>query len=254
MPGGVGVGQLVGLVRETRARAERRGFVSVLGPGAPELARRLAEGGDTGAVRAAGASDGALALVVLVEREPGRDELDAMRRAARAGIAVVAVRSGASPAALLPYVLPEDVIEVPSLPPPPELVARALVRALGDEAPALAGRLPVLRPEASRQEVRRTALASSALAASPLGPRARMPLLTLAQGAMLLRLELIGGRRLPQDPPGLARVTAPPLAAALAAGVGFRALYRRLPRGGPLPAAAVAYAGTRLLGAVRARL
>lgn len=254
MPAGIGVGQLVGLVRDMRARARDRGFLSVLGPGASQLAQRLAAGGGDAAAVRVGESDEALALVVLVQREPGRDEVDAMRRCARAGIPVVAVRTGAPPAALVPYVLPEDVAEVPDPPATAEAVVPALVRVLGDEAAALAGRLPVLRAEMRRRDVRQTALASATLAASPTAPQARMPLLTLAQAAMLLRLELAEGKPLPQDPAGLARVAVPPLAGALAAGFAFRGLYRRLPRRGSLPATAVAYAGTRLLGEVRARL
>lgn len=253
MPAGIGVGQLVGLVRDTRARAQSRGFVAVVGPGATQLAEELAAGGDAAAARV-GAGDEALALVVLVEGQPGPHELDAMRGCARAGTAVVAVRVGASPAALVPYVLPEDVIDVDRLPGSVEQVARALARALGDRAAPLAGRLPALRPEVRRLEVRRTALESAMLAASPSAPRPRMPQLTLAEGGMLLRLELAGGGAGLQDPAGLARASVPPLAGALAAGLAFRELYRRLPRRGALPAAAVAYAGTRLLGEVRARL
>jgi len=45
-----------------------------------------------------------------------------------------------------------------------------------------------------------------------------------------------------------------PLGGALVAGFGLRALYRRLPVGGPLAAALVAYAGTRALGEVRTRI
>lgn len=253
MPAGIGVGQLLGLVRDTRARAQGRGFVSVLGPGASQLAQQLSEGGDATAVRI-GASGEALALVVLVEQEPGRAEMEAMRRSARAGVAIVAVRSGSPPALPVPYVLPEDVVEVSGLPGPVEPIVRALVAALGDEAAALAGRVPRLREETRRHEVSRTAFASAALAAAPFVPQARMPLLTLAQGAMLLRLELVEGKPLPQDPAGVARVSAPALGAAVAAGFVFRGLYRRLPRRGALPGAAIAYAGTRLLGELRARV
>ena len=61
-------------------------------------------------------------------------------------------------------------------------------------------------------------------------------------------------RRFPRDPQQLALAAGPAVAGCVGMGLGARALVRRLPVGGPLVRAAVAYAGTRALGAARLRL
>ena len=50
MPFGVGIGQIVGLVRETRGFENELPQISVSGEGASELALALSAGGDAGAV------------------------------------------------------------------------------------------------------------------------------------------------------------------------------------------------------------
>jgi uncharacterized protein (DUF697 family) len=186
--------------------------------------------------------------VVVLAAAPGQGEQDAMRRAARAGTPLVVVRAGGFPGPV-PYALPSDVIDVAGDDVPLDRVVDVLAAALGDEdAVALAGRLPALREAVERRVIGRTALANAAIAAAPWMKQAHLPLMSLAQGRMLLGLGAAEGVALPRDPQQLAAAAGPPLAGALVAGVGLRALYRRLPVRGPLVAALVAYAGTRALG------
>lgn len=254
MPAGVGVGALWALVRETRSLEQRSGAIMVSGAGAADLARKLAEEGDASAVRLGGDPAAAAATVMVLAAPPTPAELETMRRAARAGAPVVAVRIGGFTGAV-PYALPGDVIDVAGADVPLDPVAEALVSALPDEdAVPLARLLPVLRERVERRLIGRTAVVNAAIGAAPWMRKAHLPLMSLAQGRMLLGLGATGGAALPHDPQRLAVAAGPPLAASLAAGVGLRGLYRRLPVGGPVVAALVAYLGTRALGEAGMRL
>lgn len=254
MPAGVGPGALWALVRETRALEQRSGEIVVSGSGAPELATLIAFGGDRSAIRVGGDPAGAAAAVILLAAPPSAAEAELMRRATRAGLPVVAIRTGGFRGAV-PYALPGDVVDVAGNDVPLGPAADTLVSALRDEdAVLLARRLPALRGRVEQRLIGRTAIANAAIAASPWMREAHLPLMTRAQGRMLLRLGAAGGGVLPHEPQQLALTAGPPLAASLAAGVGLRGLYRRLPVGGPVVAALVAYLGTRALGAAGARL
>jgi hypothetical protein len=61
------------------------------------------------------------------------------------------------------------------------------------------------------------------------------------------------GETLPQEPQQLAISAGPGIAACVGVGLAARALVRRLPIGGPVVRAAVAFAGTQALGAARLR-
>jgi len=254
MPAGLGVGRLLALVRETRSLEQRAGAISIDGPGAAGLAAGLAAGGDASAVRVGLQQPRAAATVFLLAAAPGQEEQEAMRHAARAGAPLVVVRVGGF-AGPVPYALPSDVIDASEDDALLGRVVDVLAAALGgDDAVALAGRLPVLRDAVERRVIRRTSLANAAIAAAPWLKEAHLPLLSLAQARMLLGLGVAEGSALPHDPQRLAAAAGPPLGGALVAGFGLRALYRRLPVGGPLAAALVAYAGTRALGEVRTRI
>jgi uncharacterized protein (DUF697 family) len=126
-------------------------------------------------------------------------------------------------------------------------VAVAIARAAGADGPGLAARLPALRAPVAARLVAHTALANAAVAASSRAVP-QLPLLTLAQARMLILLGVARGEVLPRDPEGLLRAVGPYLVAALGTGVGARAVVRRLPVGGPIVRAAIAYGGTRALG------
>jgi uncharacterized protein (DUF697 family) len=252
MPAGIGLGALWRLVTETRSLGERDDFVAVSGAGAQSLGERLTEGGDPGTVRVGANPAGSVLFIVLLDSPPGPEATDLMRRATRARIPLVVVRTAAFTGPL-PYVLPSHVVDARGGPIPLDRLVHVLAAVLGEDAVGLAGRLPVLRQAIERRLIDHTALASAMIPVSPRAQDAHMPLLTLAQARMLLRLGVAAGRALPHDPQQLAAAVGPTLAGSFAAGLGLRALYRRLPAHGPLVAAAVAYAGTRALGELHAR-
>jgi uncharacterized protein (DUF697 family) len=252
MPAGIGFAALWRLVNETRSVAERAGFVAVSGSGAGLLAEQLTAGGDPGAVRVTADPAGSVLSIVLFDSPPRPEETDLMRRAARARIPLVVVRTAAF-AGACPYVLPSHVVDASGDTIPLDRLVHVLASVLDEDAVGLAGQLPVLRQAIERRMIDRTALVSALIPLTPGGPQVQMPLLTLAQGRMLLRLGVAQGRALPHDPRQLATAVGPTLAGTFAAGFGLRALYRRLPVRGPLVASAVAYAGTRALGELQAR-
>jgi hypothetical protein len=252
MPFGFSTGQLLGLARDARAQEPARALV-VAGPGALALATALAEHGDARAIAVDGDPARAAAVIWMLDGAPTAADVDALRRLARAGVPVIAVQSG--PAARIPYVLPHDVLDAPGGVVPVDRVARALAEALPPAvAAALAARLPVLREPVERRIVHRTALVNAGIGAAPWVKQAHMPLMTLAQGRMLLELGVAAGAASPREAPPLAATAAPALAGSMGTGLGLRALHRRLPFRGRLAGAALAYAGTRVLGELRARI
>ena len=251
MPFGIGVGQVVGLVKEARSLEATSGRIAVSGPGAGDLAAALAAGGDRSAVSVDGDPSAAAVAVRFVEGAPSPSDAAVLRRLSRAGTPLIVVRRGG--AEKIPYVLPGDVLDVDGEPPVAEIVA-VIARVAGPAGPALAARLPVLRPAVAQRLIVTTSLANAAIAASPWIKQAQFPLLTLAQSRMLLLLGQSGGDVLPRDPKKLVRAAAPADGGSVAVGLGARELVRRSPFRGPLVRAAVAYAGTRVLGAAHLRL
>ena len=87
MPLGIGIGQIVALVREMQARrVERRPHRRLRHPGRTSWRRRCAEGGDAGAVVVGGDPRGAAVAVGLLDGDPSAADNDAPPpdRAARA--------------------------------------------------------------------------------------------------------------------------------------------------------------------------
>jgi uncharacterized protein (DUF697 family) len=252
MPFGLGVGQLLGLVRDARGLEEARALV-VAGPGAQGLATALAEHGDPRAIAVDGDLPHPAAVIRLLDGPPTEADLAVLRRCARAGVPLIAVQRGL--ATHLPYVLPQDVIDAQGGDVPVERVVRSLAAALSPaDAAALAARLPVLRSRVERRIVHRTALANAAIGAAPWLQEAHMPLMTVAQGRMLLELGVAAGKATPDEAQPLARAAAPALAGSVGTGLALRSFYRRLPLRGPVVAAALAYAGTVALGKLRPRI
>lgn len=251
MPFGLSVGEIVGLVREARGLEGAAGRIAISGPGAQELAMALAEGGDATAIQVDGDPIVASVAIRLFASEPSETEGELLRRISRAGTPLVVVRHGFT--SRIPHVLAGDVLESDGSPSVAE-VAAAIARIAPEKAPALAARLPALRPAVERRLVGVTAITNAAIAAAPWSKVAQLPVLALAQSRMLLLLGISRGEVLPRDPQQLAAVAGPVLAGSLGLGLVARTLVRRLPRRGPLVRAAVAFAGTRALGAARTRL
>jgi uncharacterized protein (DUF697 family) len=240
-------------VREAREHAAGHAGLLVRGVMAQELARALAAGGDASVVRTAGelATD---ALVLVLAEAPAAAEIDLLRRAQRAGVAVAVVRLHGGDEDV-PYVLATDVLDVPPGQGfPVEGIARVLARRLGSGIVPLGTALPALRDGASAQLIRDAALRNALIAGAPWGPAVAMPLLRRTQLGLVLDLSALhGGEVGPQRAPEAAGVAA--------ASLGLRAVGRRvgrrLPAGRAAARVAIAYGGTLALGAMaalRARL
>jgi uncharacterized protein (DUF697 family) len=147
----------------------------------------------------------------------------------------------------IPYVLATDVVPVHAGKGfPVDAIARVIAERLGEEGAPLAARLPVLRRAVADVLVAGYSRRCGVTAAAVFIPGADLPILTLHQVRMLLRIEQAYG--LDADP----RERAPELLATVAAGLGLRAVARQLlgvvPVAGWAVKGAVAYAGTRALG------
>jgi uncharacterized protein (DUF697 family) len=181
----------------------------------------------------------------VLAHEPSPGDEAALVRARRARVPIVAVAGHDDPA--IPYVLATDVVLVrPGAGFPLDEIARVIAARLGEDAALLAAKVPLLRRAVGGQLVAAFSRRNGVLGAAVFVPGADLPMLTLNQLRLLLRLEQAYG--LDVDP----RERLPELAATLGAGLGLRALARelldRVPVAGWAVQGAVAYAGTRALG------
>jgi uncharacterized protein (DUF697 family) len=176
------------------------------------------------------------------------EDEQALKRARRARVPIVAVAAGAiANDASIPFVLATDVVRVQAGQGfPIDAIVRVIASRLGEDGAPLASRLPVLRRAVGDALVATFSRKCGVVAAAVFIPGADLPVLALHQVRMLLRLEQAYG--LDADP----RERAPELLAAVAAGLGLRAVARQLlgvvPIAGWAVKGAVAYAGTRALG------
>jgi uncharacterized protein (DUF697 family) len=250
----VGIGALRGLLKEVEASAGAEHSLAV--GGARELAevlrRELGRGAAPGAVRAGDSPEGAAVLLYVLGRDPELADEEAFRRARRARTPVVVVAAGpVSDEATLPYVLATDVIRVQAGQGfPLDLIADVVAARLGEEGAPLAARVPQLREAVCDELISFFARRNGLLAAAVFVPGADLPLLTLNQLRLVLRVAqahgaVVGRERLPE------------VAATLGAGLGLRAAARELldlvPVAGWALKGAVAYAGTRALGEAAVR-
>jgi uncharacterized protein (DUF697 family) len=210
------------------------------------LARELRAGGNAAAVREGRIGSGTRDVAALVWI--GEPDEDALRDAARARVPIVAVTD----AEHVPYVLDTDIVRVPAGQGfPVEEVAAALARRLGDQGPSLAAALPVLREPVVDELIRSAARGNAVLAAGVLSPSVGMPILTLSQVRLVLRIAVAYGRKID-------RSRAAEVLGVVGAGFGFRALAREGLRHLPVTAWAfrggVAFAGTAAIGEAARRV
>jgi uncharacterized protein (DUF697 family) len=238
------------LAKEVRLAASDDDALALAG--APELVaalkRELARGGDASALVGPEALDQAAALVYVLVGEPEEELLKAARRAR---VPVLCLAAGPESDGPVPYVLATDVVRAqPGEGFPVEELARALAHRLGEAATPLAARLPVLREAVCDYLVESFARRNGIIAAAVFVPGADLPVLTLNQTRLVLRIASAHGvevdtQRLPE------------ILAVLGAGFGFRTVAREaldvVPVAGWLLKGTVAYAGTRALGAAASR-
>ena len=227
------------LVRELRIAAEDDRFVAVAGARAlaESLRRELVRGGDGRYVREAPVEDAAV-LVYVAAGEP--DEA-LLKRAHRAKVPVVAIAEDD-----VPHVLATDVVRLrPGHGFPLEEIAHAIARKLGERATPLAAHLPVLRREVCAQLVADFARKNGILGAAVFVPGVDLPVLTLNQLRLVLRIAAAYGKDVDAS-------RAPEIAGVVGSAFGWRALARELldfvPVAGWAGKGAVAYAGTKAVG------
>ena len=220
------------------------GGASVL---APVLQQQFFRGGaDRGAVRTGG-PEGADAYIHVLAGELGPEDVAVLRRAAQAGVPVIAVALGSRAGDFrIPYVLATDAVWAGSRQSfPLEAIARAIAARLGEDGAPLAARVPLLREAVCDALIESFARKNALVAAAVWIPGADLPVLALNEFRLALRLAQAYG-----EYRGLELL--PELAATLGAGFGLRALARELldlvPVAGWALKGVVAYGGTRALG------
>jgi uncharacterized protein (DUF697 family) len=229
---------LLSLVREVRRGSGDQRPLAVAGAREllPIIARQLREGGDPSAV-VEGRIENAAVLVWV-----GPPDEDQLRAANKAGVPIVAV----SDADEIPYVLATDILHVPPGQGfPIDEIAHAVAHKLGEDGTALAARLPVLRRAVCDELIRTFARKNAIIAAAVFIPGVDLPVLTLNQARLVLRIALAYGQEIDKD-------RALELLAVLGVGFGLRTVARELldvvPVAGWAVKSAIAYAGTKALG------
>jgi uncharacterized protein (DUF697 family) len=227
------------LVRELRAGSGAWRPIVVAGARelVPLLAKELRAGGDPTAVREGGRPEDASVFVWI-----GKPDEAALRAASRARVPIVGVTDGES----LPYVLDTNLVFVTAGEGMPvDAVARRIAAVLGELATGPAARLPAMREAIVEELIRSFSRRNALVGAAVWVPGADLPLLTLNQIRLVLRIALAHGEEIDAS-----RV--PELAGVVGAGFALRTLARQLlgfvPVAGWIVKGGVAYAGTRAIG------
>ena len=249
MPLPIKLGSLYGVLKELKSTTDRP--LLVAGTLAEQLARELAAGGDPAAIRTGGAPENVEAMLYVVGDVVSEEDERLLKLAHRARVPTIVIAAGREAPARIPFVLATDVVRAePGHGFPVEKIARAVADKLGEKATSLARRLPVLRPAVCAHLIDSFAKKNGLIGAAVFVPGVDLPVLTLNQIRMVLRICAAYGLEVDAQ-------RAPELIATIGAGLGFRALARELldfvPVLGWAVKGAVAYAGTRALGEAAVR-
>ena len=237
-----------GVVKELRQAAREAGPLAVAGEPAlaDALVAELGRGTVPGAVRR-GAGEGAAALVYVLAAPPSDDDRRVLKAARRAKVPIAALLAGGEvEAGAIPYVLTTDIVRMPagSAFPVGEL-ACVLAHRLDEQGTEVAARVPMLRDAVCEHLIARFARQAGLVGAAVFIPGADLPVLTLNQLRLVLRIGAAHGVEVGAD-------RLPEILAVIGSGLAFRAGARQLvgavPIAGWLVKGAVAYAGTRALG------
>ena len=234
MPFGIGIGQVVALVRETRAIEDSAAVRSRVSGAAGARARGGARprAASAAAVVVGGDPLGAAVVVRLLEAEPSAAERIAILRSrARRAVPLIVAAPGGRARSV-------RAARRTSLDLGPRAADR---RARRGDRPRRAGRgaaarRPAAGPAARRRAAARSTLTSSRMRSLAASDRTTRP----AAAAPHPRAEpgccccsgVSRGDPLPRDPQELALAAGPPVAASLGLGFGSRTLVRRLPDAG----------------------
>lgn len=235
---------VLAVLRELRRGADDPRPIAVAGASelVPVLARLLREGGESAAVAVGPVADAAVLVWV------GKTDTERLREASRSKVPIVAVTEDE----IVPYVLAGSVVRVaPGQGFPLDEITTAIARALGDQGISLAARLPVLRAAVCEHLIDACARKNGAIAAAVFVPGVDLPLLTMNQIRLVLRIALAYGEELDQS-------RAVEIVGVVGAGYGFRMLAREaldfVPVVGWAVKGAVAFGGTRAIGLAAVRL
>jgi uncharacterized protein (DUF697 family) len=234
---------VVAAVRELRRGAGDTRPLAIAGARelVPLLARELRAGGEESAI-VEDRIEGSAALIWI-----GPADEERLRAASRAGVPIIAV----SDEDTVPYVLASSLVRVPPGQGfPITAIARALARALGEDGTSLAARLPVVREAVCDELIASFAKKNAIVAAAVFVPGVDLPVLTLNQIRLVVRLALAHGEEIDNK-------RAIELLGVVGAGFGWRAVARELldvvPVAGWAVKAAIAYTGTRAIGEAAVR-
>ena len=234
---------LISVVRELRRRGGDPRPLSVAGARelVPILARELRADGEHAAV----VEDVLENVSVLVW--VGAPDEQRLRSADQAGVPIVAVTE----ADVVPYVLATSIVRVPPGQGfPVEEIALAIADRLGEDGTALAARLPVIRAAVCSRLIAMFARRNAIVAGAVFVPGVDMPLLTLNQVRLVLRIAVAYGETIDNQ-------RALELLGVVGAGFGFRAVARELldlvPVAGWAVKASIAYGGTKAVGEAAVR-
>jgi uncharacterized protein (DUF697 family) len=249
-PAGVSPKAVFAAVRELRAKPDAGPLVVAGAPAlVPLLAKELRAGGEASAVQENGSLEGASVLVYVLAGAPTEDDVATLRRADRDEVPIVCLARPEVEA--VPYVLATDLVHVEGGAGfPLETIARVLAHKLGDRGSALARRLPLLRQAVCDALVSQASRRNAILAAAIFVPGADMPVLTLNQIRLVLRIAQAYGHDVDRE-------RALEILPVIAGGLGLRTVVRELldfvPVAGWALKGAVAYAGTRAIGEAAVR-
>jgi uncharacterized protein (DUF697 family) len=242
--------EVFALVRELRTSANEDRPLVVAGVrelGAA-LRRELARGGVASAVRDEASLDEAAVLVYVLAGRADDADVAVLKQASNKGTPIVAVLAGPGGEDLPdpPYALAEHVVRVqPGAGFPTEAIAGAIAHALGEHATPLAARLPVLRNAVVDRLIAKFSRQNAFIGVAVFVPGADMPVLTVNQIRLLMRIADAYGFALDKE-----RI--PEVLGVVGSGLGFRAVARSLlgvvPLAGWAVKGGVAYGGTRALG------
>ena len=254
MVGGLTPRDLIALAREAQRGVAPTGPIVVWGPAGSEVAAALREGGRAELVVVDGDPERGSALVVVLDGQATDADLDAMRRATRAGMPVVALARGPV-GERPPYVLATDLLEwPPGTPVPTRALAGRLAAGLLEAAVGVAAGLPAVRAAVVRRRAGDSAVVAGMIALLRRGQLPVSPVITLLQARMLRQVEAASGKPVPVQPQAAIMAAAPEVAAAMATGLLCRTAARALPVRGRLLDAGVAYGGTLALAQVASRV
>jgi uncharacterized protein (DUF697 family) len=238
-------GAILGILKELRTAAKSDRPLAVTGARelVAVLTRELTRGGVASAVQE-GNVEGAAALVHILAGTSDHDDERVLKAAAHAHIPIVVVSHGDP--GHIPYVLDQNVVRVgsgKSL--PVDEIAERIARSLGEAGTPLAARLPVLRRPVCEALIRKFSRQNAFIGLAFFVPGADLPVLTLNQVRLVLRIADAYGFEIDRD-------RLPEVLAVIASGLGFRSLARRtvglVPIVGWVLKGGYAYVGTRTLG------